>query len=78
MANEKLNLYLLLIIKKSCIRKRKQYKVRHNQKLRYLFRKMAEGKAEIEYNKFNKHQNIPSDFDKLLLNAKNIKNDNKK
>ena len=36
-------------------------------------RKMAEEKAEIEYNKFNKTQKITSDFDKLLYEAKKLK-----
>lgn len=39
-------------------------------------RKMAEEKAEKEYNEFNKTQKIVSDFDKLLLEAKRIENKN--
>ena len=35
---------------------------------------MAEEKAEKEYNEFNKTQKITSDFDKLLLEAKKLKN----
>ncbi len=35
-------------------------------------RKMAEEKAEKEYNEFNKHQKITSDFDKLLLETKKL------
>lgn len=37
-----------------------------------ISRKMAEEKAENEYNKFNKHQKITSDFDKLLLETKKL------
>ena len=37
-------------------------------------RKMAEEKAEKEYNEFNKTQKITSDFDKLLIEAKKLKN----
>ena len=33
---------------------------------------MAEEKAEKEYNEFNKHQKITSDFDKLLLETKKL------
>ena len=40
-----------------------------------ISRKDAEEKAEIEYNKFNKTQKIKSDFDKLLIEAKKLKND---
>lgn len=39
-----------------------------------ISRKMAEEKAENEYNKFNKHQKITSDFDKLLLETKKLDN----
>ena len=39
-----------------------------------ISRKQAEEKAEIEYNKFNKTQKIKSDFDKLLLETKELKN----
>ena len=35
---------------------------------------MAEEKAEKEYNEFNKTQKITSDFDKLLIEAKKLKN----
>ena len=38
-----------------------------------ISRKQAEEKAESEYAKFNKHQKIISDFDKLLLKAKQVK-----
>lgn len=38
-----------------------------------ISRKQAEEKAENEYIEFNKNQKITSDFDKLLLNTKNIK-----
>lgn len=38
-----------------------------------ISRKIAEEKAEIEYNKFNKKQKINSDFDRLLNEAKTIK-----
>ena len=41
-----------------------------------ISRKMAEEKAEKEYNEFNKTQKITSDFDKLLLEAKRIENKN--
>ena len=34
--------------------------------------KEAEEKAEKEYNEFNKHQKITSDFDKLLLETKKL------
>ena len=37
-----------------------------------ISRKMAEEKAKNEYNKFNKHQKITSDFDKLLLETKKL------
>ncbi len=37
-----------------------------------ISRKMAEEKAEKEYNEFNKHQKITSDFDKLLLETKKL------
>lgn len=37
---------------------------------------MAEEKAEKEYNEFNKHQKITSDFDKLILEAKRLNNQN--
>ena len=37
-----------------------------------ISRKMAEEKAEREYNEFNKHQKITSDFDKLLLETKKL------
>lgn len=40
-----------------------------------ISRKMAEEKAEKEYNEFNKTQKITSDFDKLLIEAKKLKND---
>ena len=40
-----------------------------------ISRKQAEGKAEKEYNKFNKTQEITSDFDKLLEETKRIKKD---
>ena len=39
-----------------------------------ISKKMAEEKAEKEYNEFNKTQKIISDFDKLLLEAKKLKN----
>ena len=39
-----------------------------------ISRKMAEEKAEKEYNEFNKTQKITSDFDKLLIEAKKLKN----
>lgn len=41
-----------------------------------ISRKIAEEKAEKEYNEFNKHQKITSDFDKLLLETKKL-NENK-
>lgn len=41
-----------------------------------ISRKMAEEKAEMEYNEFNKHQKIFSDFDKLLLKANRLNNKN--
>lgn len=41
-----------------------------------ISRKSAEEKAEKEYKKFNKKQKINSDFDKLLLETKQLKNDN--
>lgn len=37
-----------------------------------ISKKMAEEKAEIEYNEFNKHQKISSDFDKLLTEANKL------
>lgn len=37
-----------------------------------ISKKMAENKAEKEYNEFNKKQKIISDFDKLLLETKSI------
>ena len=37
-----------------------------------ITKKMAEEKAENEYNEFNKHQKITSDFDKLLLETKKL------
>ena len=37
-----------------------------------ITKKMAEEKAESEYNEFNKHQKITSDFDKLLLETKKL------
>ena len=37
-----------------------------------ISRKIAEEKAEKEYNEFNKHQKITSDFDKLLLKTKKL------
>lgn len=37
-----------------------------------ISRKMAEEKAEIEYNEFNKHQKISSDFDELLIEANRL------
>ena len=37
-------------------------------------KKMAEEKAEMEYKEFNKTQKIVSDFDKLLIKAKELKN----
>ena len=39
-----------------------------------ISRKMAEEKAEKEYDEFNKTQKIISDFDKLLIEAKKLKN----
>ena len=39
-----------------------------------ISRKMAEEKAEKEYDEFNKTQKITSDFDKLLIEAKKLKN----
>ena len=39
-----------------------------------ISRKMAEEKAEKEYDEFNKTQKITSDFDKLLIEAKRLKN----
>lgn len=39
-----------------------------------ISRKMAEEKAEKEYDEFNKHQKITSDFDKLLLETKKLDN----
>ena len=42
-----------------------------------ISRKEAEEKAEIEYNKFNKTQKIKSDFDKLLLETRELKSDDK-
>lgn len=39
-----------------------------------ISRRMAEEKAEKEYNEFNKHQKISSDFDKLLLEANRLNN----
>ena len=39
-----------------------------------ISRKMAEEKAEKEYNEFNKTKKIISDFDKLLIEAKKFKN----
>lgn len=41
-----------------------------------ISRKQAEEKAEKEYAKFNKKQKINSDFDKLLLEAKELKENN--
>ena len=41
-----------------------------------ISKKMAEEKAEKEYNEFNKHQKITSDFDKLLLETKDIEKKN--
>ena len=41
-----------------------------------ISRKMAEEKAEKEYDEFNKHQKISSDFDKLLLEANRLNNQN--
>ena len=38
-----------------------------------ISRKEAEEKAEKEYNIFNKKQKITSDFDKLLIEAKDLK-----
>ena len=37
-----------------------------------ITKKMAEEKAENEYDEFNKHQKITSDFDKLLLETKKL------
>ena len=37
-----------------------------------ITKKMEEEKAENEYNEFNKHQKITSDFDKLLLETKKL------
>ncbi len=37
-----------------------------------ISRKIAEEKAEKEYNEFNKHQKIISDFDKLILETKKL------
>ena len=37
-----------------------------------ISKKMAEEKAEKEYNEFNKQQKITSDFDKLLLETKKL------
>ena len=42
-----------------------------------ISRKMAEEKAEQEYNQFNKTQKITSDFDRLLLQTKKIESENK-
>ena len=39
-----------------------------------ISRKMAEEKAEIEYNEFNKYQKISSDFDKFINEVNNIQN----
>ena len=39
-------------------------------------RKEAEEKAGKEYNEFNKNQKINSDFDRLLLKTKKLKNTN--
>lgn len=39
-----------------------------------ISKKMAEEKAEMEYKEFNKTQKIVSDFDKLLIEAKKLKN----
>ena len=39
-----------------------------------ISRKMAEEKAEIEYNEFNKYQKISSDFDKFINKVNNIQN----
>ena len=50
---------------------RKYYILKDNGK---ISRKMAEVKAEKEYNEFNKTQKITSDFDKLLIEAKKLKN----
>ncbi len=41
-----------------------------------ISKKMAEEKAEKEYNEFNKHQKITSDFDKILLETKDIEKKN--
>ena len=41
-----------------------------------ISKKMAEEKAEKEYNEFNKHQKITSDLDKLLLETKDIEKKN--
>lgn len=41
-----------------------------------ISRKQAEAKAENEYAKFNKKQKINSDFDRLLLEAKELTEDN--
>ena len=43
-----------------------------------ISRKEAEEKAEKEYIEFNKKQKITSDFDKLLLESKNLENKNNK
>ena len=39
-----------------------------------ISRKLAEEKAEKEYNEFNKNQKIVSDFDKLLIEANRLNN----
>lgn len=41
-----------------------------------ISRKIAEEKAEKEYEKFNKKQKINSDFDKLLLETRQLKDNN--
>ena len=41
-----------------------------------ISRKEAEEKAEKEYDKFNKKQKITSDFDKLLIETKKLKDEN--
>ena len=42
-----------------------------------ISKKMAEEKAEKEYDKFNKTQKIVSDFDKLLIEAKRLQEEEK-
>ena len=42
-----------------------------------ISKKMAEENAEKEYDKFNKTQKIVSDFDKLLIEAKRLQEEEK-